>query len=263
MRYYEPAGVEAVLDRLLAEPSMSSGVLHHAHIPARPADFVPLPEWLDARLRAGLESRGVTALYRHQAEAVEAVRAGEDVVVVTPTASGKSLCYLVPTLQALAEDPTARALYLFPTKALGQDQVAELGELSRAAGLTSTLRPTTATRPTRSARPSGRPARSWSPTRTCSTRPSCRTTPSGSSSSSSCGYIVIDELHTYRGLFGSHVANVLRRLLRICAHYGSHPVIVCSSATIGNPGRAGGTADRARRTRSSIGTAPRPASATS
>src|ERR1035437_3005632 len=98
MRYYEPAGVEAVLDRLLAEPSLASGVAHHAHLAARAADFVPLPEWLDSGLRAGLESRGVTALYRHQAQAIESVRAGEDVVVVTPTASGKSLCYLVPTL---------------------------------------------------------------------------------------------------------------------------------------------------------------------
>ena len=134
MRYYEPAGVEAVLDRLLAEPSLSRGVVHHAIVPAREADFVPMPDWLDPRLRAGLATRGVEHLYRHQAEAIEAVRAGEDVVVVTPTASGKSLCYLVPTLQALADDPTARALYLFPTKALGQDQVAELGELSRAVG---------------------------------------------------------------------------------------------------------------------------------
>ena len=135
MRYYEPAGVQAVLGGLLDEPSMANGVLHHAHIPARAADFVPIPEWLDPRLRAGLERRGVTALYSHQAEAVAAVRDGNDVVVVTPTASGKSLCYLLPTLQALADDPTARALYLFPTKALGQDQVAELGELCRAAEL--------------------------------------------------------------------------------------------------------------------------------
>ena len=87
----------------------------------------------------------------------------------------------------------------------------------------------------RSGRRSGRPGRSWSPTRTCSTRRSCPITPSGSSCSSSSATSSIDELHTYRGVFGSHVANVLRRLLRICAHYGSHPVIVCCSATIGNP----------------------------
>jgi DEAD/DEAH box helicase domain-containing protein len=236
MRYYEPAGVQAVLDRLMAEPSMSSGVLHHAHLPARPADFVAMPEWLDPRIRAGLESRGVTALYRHQAEAVEAVRAGEDVVVVTPTASGKSLCYLVPTLQALADDPTARALFLFPTKALGQDQVAELGELSRAANLqinASTYDGDTPN-PIRSAIRSAGQVVVTNPDMLHAAILPHHT--KWFQLFEQLRFIVIDELHTYRGLFGSHVANVLRRLLRICAHYGSHPVIVCCSATIGNPG---------------------------
>src|ERR1035437_4027643 len=105
MRYYEPAGVQHVLDRILAEPSLANGVAHHAHMPARPADFVAMPEWLDPGLRAGLESRGVTALYRHQAEAIEMVRTGEDVVVVTPTDPGTSLCCLIPTLPALATEP--------------------------------------------------------------------------------------------------------------------------------------------------------------
>ena len=110
MRYYEPAGVERVLAQILAEPSLAGGVVHRSTIPARTADFVPMPEWLDPRIVAGLGSRGITSLYRHQAEAVEAVRAGEDVVVVTPTASGKSLCYLVPTLQALADALIAQKL---------------------------------------------------------------------------------------------------------------------------------------------------------
>jgi DEAD/DEAH box helicase domain-containing protein len=236
MRYYEPAGVQAVLDRLLAEPSLSSGVLHHANLPARAADFVPMPDWLDPGLRAGLAGRGITALYRHQAESMEAVRAGDDVVVVTPTASGKSLCYLVPTLQALADDPTARALFLFPTKALGQDQVAELGELSRASNLqinASTYDGDTPN-PIRSAiRSAGQ---------VVVTNPDMLHTAILPHHTKwfqlfeQLRIIVIDELHTYRGLFGSHVANVLRRLLRICAHYGSRPVIVCCSATIGNPG---------------------------
>src|SRR5207249_4413005 len=95
-----------------------------------------LPRWLDPRLRTALAARGIDRLYSHQAEAMEAVRAHEDVVVVTPTASGKTLCYALPTLQLIAEDPAARALFLFPTKALGQDQVAEIGALSQAAGLT-------------------------------------------------------------------------------------------------------------------------------
>jgi DEAD/DEAH box helicase domain-containing protein len=236
MRYYEPSGVQAVLEKLLAEPSMSSGVLHHAHIPARPADFVPMPEWLDPGLRVGLEMRGVSALYRHQSEAIEAIRAGEDVVVVTPTASGKSLCYLVPTLQALADDPTARALYLFPTKALGQDQVAELGELSRASNLhinASTYDGDTPN-PIRSAIRSAGQVVVTNPDMLHAAILPHHT--KWFQLFEQLRIIVIDELHTYRGLFGSHVANVLRRLLRICAHYGSHPVIVCCSATIGNPG---------------------------
>ena len=237
MRYYEPAGVQDVLDRLLADPSISNGVVHHANIPAKPADFVPMPEWLDPGIRAGLESRGVTALYRHQGEAVEAIRAGEDVVVVTPTASGKSLCYLVPTLQALSVDPTARALYLFPTKALGQDQVAELGELSRASGLhinASTYDGDTPN-PIRSAIRSAGQVVVTNPDMLHAAILPHHT--KWFQLFEQLQIIVIDELHTYRGLFGSHVANVLRRLLRICAHYGSHPVIVCCSATIGNPGQ--------------------------
>jgi DEAD/DEAH box helicase domain-containing protein len=236
MRYYEPAGVQAVLGGLLDEPSMANGVLHHAHIPAREAHFVPIPEWLDPRLRAGLERRGVTALYSHQAEAVAAVRDGHDVVVVTPTASGKSLCYLLPTLQALADDPTARALYLFPTKALGQDQVAELGELCRAAELeinASTYDGDTPN-PIRSAIRSAGQVVVTNPDMLHAAILPHHT--KWFQLFEQLRIIVIDELHTYRGLFGSHVANVLRRLLRICAHYGSHPVIVCCSATIGNPG---------------------------
>ncbi|HEX7497218.1 MAG TPA: DEAD/DEAH box helicase [Candidatus Limnocylindrales bacterium] len=252
MRYYEPAGVQAVLDRLLAEPSLSSGVLHHAHMPARDADFVPMPDWLDPGIKAGLAGRGVTALYSHQAEAMEGVRAGDDVVVVTPTASGKSLCYLVPTLQALADDPTARALFLFPTKALGQDQVAELGELSRASGLhinASTYDGDTPN-PIRSAIRSAGQVVVTNPDMLHAAILPHHT--KWFQLFEQLRIIVIDELHTYRGLFGSHVANVLRRLLRICAHYGSHPVIVCCSATIGNPselaalltGRAARVVDR-------------------
>src|SRR4029077_2109970 len=101
----------------------------------------PFPEWLDPRIVAGLEHRGITSLYSHQAEAVEAVHAAQDIVVVTPTASAKTLCYALPVLQALAEDPSARALFLFPTKALGQDQVAEFAELARSSDLHTAAAP--------------------------------------------------------------------------------------------------------------------------
>jgi DEAD/DEAH box helicase domain-containing protein len=235
MRTYAPAATDAVLAALLDEPSLARGVVHHRHIPARAAEYGDHPAWLDPRIRAGLASRGIDRLYTHQADAVEAVHAGEDVVVVTPTASGKTLCYAVPVLQAIAEDPAARALFLFPTKALGQDQVAEFSELARAANLSISAATYDGDTPA--------PIRS-------AVRKAGQVVVSNPDMLNSAilphhtkwfqlfeqlRVIVIDELHTYRGVFGSHVANVIRRLLRLCAHYGSHPVIVCCSATIANP----------------------------
>jgi DEAD/DEAH box helicase domain-containing protein len=239
MRTYAPLATVTVLDRLLEEPSLARGVVHHELIPAREPVYAPMPVWLDPRIRAGLTARGIDRLYTHQAEAIEAVQAGEDVVVVTPTASGKTLCYALPTLQAIAADPAARALFLFPTKALGQDQVAEFTGLTRAAGLdvSSATYDGDTPAPIRSAiRKAGQVV---------------VTNPDMLNSAilphhtkwfqlfEQLRVIVIDELHTYRGVFGSHVANVIRRLLRLCAHYGSHPVIVCCSATIGNPAELG------------------------
>src|SRR4051794_2451354 len=235
MRTYAPAATEVVLDRLLEEPSLARGVVHHEILEPRAAITAPFPEWLDPRIVRGLEGRGITSLYSHQAEAVEAVHAGEDIVVVTPTASGKTLCYALPVLQALAEDPSARALFLFPTKALGQDQVAEFAGLAQA----SSLQVAAATYD------GDTPAPIRSAIRTAGQV--VVTNPDMLHSAilphhtkwfqlfEQVRVIVIDELHTYRGVFGSHVANVLRRLLRLCRHYGSNPIIVCSSATIGNP----------------------------
>jgi len=235
MRTYAPATTATVLDRLLEEPSLAAAVVHHEVIPERPADLVPFPDWLDSRIVDGLRSRGIDSLYRHQAEAIESVHAGEDVVVVTPTASGKTLCYTLPVLQALADDPSARALFLFPTKALGQDQVAEFAGQAMA----SSLQVAVATYD------GDTPAPIRSAIRTAGQV--VVTNPDMLHSAilphhtkwfqlfEQVQVIVIDELHTYRGVFGSHVANVLRRLLRLCRHYGSNPVIVCASATIGNP----------------------------
>src|SRR6266705_1074972 len=110
MRTYAPAPTEAVLARLLEEPSLARGVTHHAVLPAREAIWRDHPDWLDPRIRRGLASRGIDRLYSHQAEAIESIRAGRDVVVVTPTASGKTLCYALPALQAIADDPAVRAL---------------------------------------------------------------------------------------------------------------------------------------------------------
>jgi DEAD/DEAH box helicase domain-containing protein len=236
MRIYAPTETAAVLADLLEEPSLARGVVHHAVLPPREPVFADFPDWLDPRIVAGLATRGIERPYIHQSEAIESTRLGQDVVVVTPTASGKTLCYALPILQAIADDPAARALLLFPTKALAQDQVTEFGELSRAAGLhvSSATYDGDTPAPIRSAiRGAGQVV---------------ATNPDMLNSAilphhtkwfllfEQLRYIVIDELHTYRGVFGGHVANVLRRLLRICAHYGSHPVIVCCSATIGNPG---------------------------
>jgi DEAD/DEAH box helicase domain-containing protein len=236
MRTYAPADPSTVLARLLEEPSLARGVVHHEVIPARAADMAPMPPWLDQRIVAGLAGRGVHGLYRHQAEAIEAVRGGEDVVVVTPTASGKTLCYAIPALQAIMEDPAARSLFLFPTKALGQDQVTEFGALSAAAGLsiiTSTYDGDTPA-PIRSAVRAAGQVVVTNPDMLHSAILPHHT--KWFQLFEQLRLIVIDELHTYRGVFGSHVANVLRWLLRICAHYGSRPIIVCCSATIGNPG---------------------------
>ena len=236
MRTYAPAPTEAVLERILAEePSLGQGITHHAVLPARAAVWAEMPDWLDPRIRAGLATRGIDRLYSHQAEAIEAVRAGRDVVVVTPTASGKTLSYALPTLQAIAEDPAARALFLFPTKALGQDQVAELAALSTAAGLTisaSTYDGDTPA-PIRSAIRGAGQVVVTNPDMLHSAILPHHT--KWFQLFEQLRVIVIDELHSYRGVFGSHVANVIRRLLRLCAHYGSRPVIVCCSATIANP----------------------------
>ena len=237
MRTYAPADVASVLAGILDEPSLARGILHHAEEPAREAVTVPFPAWLDPRIRAALDERGIHALYTHQGEALAAVREGRDVCVVTPTASGKSLCYELPVLQALADDPSARALWLFPTKALGQDQVVAFRELATAAGL-----------PVSAATYDGdTPAPIRSTIRAAGqvvvTNPDmlhAAILPHHTKwfqLFEQLQVIVIDELHTYRGLFGSHVANVLRRLLRLCAHYGSRPIIVTCSATIANPGQ--------------------------
>src|SRR4029079_3336984 len=235
MRTYAPATTDAVLARLLEEPSLARGVVHHEVIPSREAAYADMPPTLDPRIVEALHARGIERLYTHQVEAVTAVLDGQDVVGVTPVASGKSLCYALPILQSIAADPAARSLALFPTKALGQDQVAEFGLLAQAAGLDIST----------AAYDGDTPAPIRSAIRKAG--PVVRTNPDMLHSGilphhtkwfqlfEQLRVIVIDELHTYRGVYGSHVANVIRRLLRLCAHYGSHPVIVCCSATIANP----------------------------
>jgi DEAD/DEAH box helicase domain-containing protein len=197
--------------------------------------FAPFPTGLDKELLSALSARGVTALYAHQAASVTAALNGDHVVVVTPAASGKTLCYNLPVLQRLLNDPAGRALYLFPTKALGHDQLAGLIALLSATSLRAV--PAAYDGDTPSAqRPKIRDS-----SRIVLSNPDMLHTgilpqhPRWAAFFASLRVVVIDEMHVYRGVFGSHVANVLRRLRRICRFYGSAPQFILTSATIANP----------------------------
>ncbi|MGE3179135.1 MAG: DEAD/DEAH box helicase [Vicinamibacterales bacterium] len=208
-------------------------------LPAVAAQTVPIPEVLDPRLRAVLESRGITSLYTHQAESLDHALAGRNVVVVTPTASGKTLCYNAPILNGVLQDPSSRALYLFPTKALAQDQLAELHAMCEGiAGQSGdeigvfTYDGDTPQDARRAVRTRAHLVLSNPDMVHSGILPHH---PRWAKLFENLRYVVIDELHAYRGVFGSHLCNVLRRLRRICRHYGSDPVFLCSSATIANP----------------------------
>ncbi len=208
-------------------------------LPAVEARYAPWPEMVDPRLRAALEARGVSRLYTHQAAAVTHALAGDDVVVTTPTASGKTLCYNAPVLSAILSDPAARALYLFPTKALAQDQLAELHELTthvnHAAGTdigVFTYDGDTPQDARRAIRTRAHVVLSNPDMLHSGILPHH---PKWAKLFENLRFVILDELHAYRGVFGSHLANVLRRVQRICRHYGSDPVFICSSATIANP----------------------------
>jgi DEAD/DEAH box helicase domain-containing protein len=203
-------------------------------VPAKAGQYLALPDGMDARLARALAGRGVERLYTHQAAAWESVQAGQHTVIVTPTASGKTLCYNLPVLQAALREQ-AKALYMFPTKALAQDQVAELTALNEAGSL-------------------GVRAFTFDGDTPGDARKAVRTRgdivvtnpdmlhqgilphhTKWAQFFESLRFVVIDEMHSYRGVFGSHVANVLRRLQRICRFYGSEPVFILCSATIANP----------------------------
>src|SRR5256886_5446350 len=204
-------------------------------LPARPARYLPLPAGVRPELATALAARGIERLYAHQAEAWEHVRAGRHVVVVTPTASGKTLCYNLPVLQRLLERPTSRALYLFPTKALARDQLAELGALAKPLPIEVKVDVYDGDTPP------GQRTAIRDGGHVVLTNPDMLHTGILPHHTrwrrlfSSLEHVVIDELHSYRGLFGSQVSNVIRRLKRVCDFYGSSPRFICASATIANP----------------------------
>src|SRR5216684_2435720 len=227
--------IRELLDELLT--SLETGHLITAvrHFDAKPAVFAPFPSSLDPRIVEALKARGVQQLYSHQAKAFDTVAKGEHLVVVTPTASGKTLCYNLPVLQALVHQPDARALYVFPTKALAQDQLAELEQLAKQL---PEMRMFTYDGDTpQDARRAVRARANL-----VLTNPDMLHSgilphhTKWATLFQNLRYVVIDELHAYRGVFGSHLSNVLRRLHRICRHYGSAPQFIMASATIGNPG---------------------------
>src|SRR5262245_2453734 len=203
------------------------------------AQFAAIPDTLDGRLTRALASRGVEQVYTHQAEAIAHAIAGRHTVVITPTASGKTLCYNAPALNAILQDPSSRALYLFPTKALAQDQLAELQGLCEAIDRQAGEKIGVFTYDGDTPQDARRTIRSRA--HLVLSNPDMVHSgilphhPRWAKLFENLRYVVIDELHAYRGVFGSHLCNVLRRLRRICAHYGSNPVFLCSSATIANP----------------------------
>lgn len=203
-------------------------------LPGREGCYAPIPDEVPAALAEALRARGIQRLYAHQAQAWEATRRGEHVAIVTPTASGKSLCYTLPVLSA-AMTRQAKALYLFPTKALAQDQVAELLELNRAGELgvkAFTFDGDTPGDARQAIRLHGDIVVSNPDMLHQAILPHHT---KWAQFFENLQYVVIDEIHTYRGVFGSHVTNVLRRLKRICAFYGASPQFILCSATIGNP----------------------------
>ena len=238
------SALDAALARIGAAERPDTPDLHITavrRLPAQAAEYAAFPARLDPRLTSALRSRGIHQLYTHQADAIDHALAGRNVVVTTPTASGKTLCYNAPVLDAILQDPSSRALYLFPTKALAQDQLAELQAMCEVIerGVDCSTRIGVFTYDGDTPQDARRTIRGRAQV-VLSNADMLHSGilphhPRWAKLFENLRYVVIDELHAYRGVFGSHVANVLRRLRRVCRHYGSDPVFLCSSATIANP----------------------------
>lgn len=227
--------LQEILSDLKIDNQFKENIVTWHTLEEKPAQTVPLPSDLHQVLKTALKSRGIEQLYTHQKSAYEKIIEGKSIVAVTPTASGKTLCYNLPVLQSILANPSTRALYMFPTKALAQDQKTEINEIIQAAGVdinSYTYDGDTPANIRQRVRQAGHvvitnPDMLHSAILPHHTK--------WVSLFENLKFVVIDELHTYRGVFGSHVANVIRRLKRICKYYGSNPVFICTSATIANP----------------------------
>lgn len=224
-----------IMKELITEQQYKENIVHWHTIDEKEAKTAGLPDDIHPSLKEALLKRGITRLYTHQKSSYQTAIKGQSLVAVTPTASGKTLCYNLPVLQTVINDPNARALYMFPTKALAQDQKSEINEIIQESGLdinSYTYDGDTPSNIRQKVRRAGHvvitnPDMLHSAILPHHTK--------WVSLFENLKFVVIDELHIYRGVFGSHVANVIRRLRRICRFYGSDPIFICTSATIANP----------------------------
>ncbi|WP_102274796.1 DEAD/DEAH box helicase [Cytobacillus massiliigabonensis] len=224
-----------IMKHIKTDQSFKENIVYWQTIEEKEAKTAELPLDIHPALKEALQKRGITRLYTHQKSAYEKAIQGKSIVAVTPTASGKTLCYNLPVLQTIINDANSRALYIFPTKALAQDQKSEINEIIEESGLpinSYTYDGDTPSNIRQKVRKAGHvvitnPDMLHSAILPHHTK--------WVSLFENLKYVVIDELHIYRGVFGSHVANVIRRLQRICHFYGSDPAFICTSATIANP----------------------------
>lgn len=231
----EKTSVNQVISQILKDPNLSGNITHIQKIPATSGRFADYPAWVHPSITKALQDQGVNRLYSHQAQAIEAAHEKKHVVVVTPTASGKTLCYNIPVLNAIINEPETRALYMFPTKALSQDQMKGVHELIEALGLsagTFTYDGDTPSSARVAIRKQGHVVVTNPDMLHAGILPHHT---KWQKLFSNLKFVVIDELHTYRGVFGSHLTNVIRRLKRVCRFYGADPTFICCSATIANP----------------------------
>jgi DEAD/DEAH box helicase domain-containing protein len=227
--------IKELLSRLENNRRFMENVRALKILPAFEGRFAPFPDWVNPRLQSILKKRGFDHLYSHQAEAVNLVKKGLDVVLVTPTASGKTLCYNLPVLNRILEEPETRALYIFPTKALAQDQMHEVH------GLITDLKADIKTYTYDGDTPDDARQAIRKQGHVVVTNPDMLHAgilphhTKWQKLFANLKFVIIDELHVYRGIFGSHLTNVMRRLVRICRFYGQEPIFICCSATVANP----------------------------